>query len=66
MRPIGRGSPDSDELVRKPLTDELPVPNLIVADRYGTAKPSFLRRFTNLAQAFFKEVGSDQLTVARG
>lgn len=57
MRPIGGGSPDSDELVRKPLVDDLPVPHLMIADRYGAAKPSFLRRFTNLAQAFFEEVG---------
>ena len=60
MRPIGGGSPDSDELVRKPLVDDLPVPHLMIADRYGAAKPSFLRRFTNLAQAFFEEVGPRQ------
>lgn len=60
MRPIGRGSPDSDELVRRPLTDDLPVPHLMVADRYGTAKPSFLRRFTVLAQAFFEDFDASQ------
>ncbi|MER9883964.1 LysR family transcriptional regulator [Mesorhizobium sp. M0118] len=64
MRPIGRGSPDSDELVRLPLIENLPPPQLMIADRYGTAKPAFLRRFTNLAQEFFKEVGPRHFAVA--
>ncbi|MER9337944.1 LysR family transcriptional regulator [Mesorhizobium sp. M0293] len=64
MKPIGRGSPDSDEVIRKPISDDVPVPRLMVADRYGAAKPLFLRRFTNVAQAFFNEVGPE-LTMAR-
>ncbi|MGH6861844.1 MAG: LysR substrate-binding domain-containing protein, partial [Phyllobacterium sp.] len=64
MRPVGRGSPDSDELVRRPLIEDLPAPQLMIADRYGTAKPAFLRRFTNLAQAFFKDVGPKHFAVA--
>ena len=64
MRPIGRGSPDGENLVRRPLAEELPAPQLTVADRYGEAKPRFLKRFTSLAQAFFRELGPEQFAVA--
>lgn len=64
MRPIGQGSPDSSDLVRKPLTEILPAPQLTIADRYGEAKPSFLRRFTQLAQQFFRELGPAHFAVA--
>lgn len=64
MRPIGQGSPDSSDLVRKPLIEVLPAPQLTIADRYGEAKPSFLRRFTQLAQQFFRELGPEHFAVA--
>ncbi|WP_208645047.1 LysR family transcriptional regulator [Rhizobium gallicum] len=57
MRPVGRGSPDSVMLVRRPLVDNLPVPTIMIADRYGTAKPAFLRRLSLLAKSFFEEIG---------
>lgn len=63
MRPVGRGSPDSEELIRKPLMGELPVPQLMIADRYGTAKPAFLWRFTKLAHEFFANIGPQHFTV---
>lgn len=63
MRPIGRGSPDSEELVRRPIIDDLPAPQLMIADRYGDAKPAFLRRFTKIAYEFFGSVGPKHFTV---
>lgn len=63
MRPVGRGSPDSDELVRKPLVDDLPAPHLMIADRYGHAKPAFLSRFADLTQQFFNEIGPQHFAV---
>ncbi len=62
--PIGLGSPDSDLLVRRPLIETLPPPRLIVADRYGNAKPAFLRNFIELARAFFTEIGPESYAVA--
>ncbi|RWQ87258.1 MAG: LysR family transcriptional regulator [Mesorhizobium sp.] len=59
MMPLGRGSPDSDQLARRPLIEDLPAPKLVVADRYGSAKPPFLQRFTNVAQMFFKKIGPE-------
>ncbi|MER8410094.1 MULTISPECIES: hypothetical protein [unclassified Mesorhizobium] len=32
MRPIGRATADGEEIVRRPILDELPPPTLIVAD----------------------------------
>jgi len=63
MRPVGQGSPDSLMLVRKPLLDELPIPTVMIADRYGTAKPAFLRRFSLLAKSFFEELGPSAFSV---
>lgn len=63
MKPFGRGTRDSDELVRRPLTNDLPAPQLMIADRYATAKPAFLRRFTDLTHAFFNELGPDHFAV---
>ncbi|WP_170117161.1 LysR family transcriptional regulator [Phyllobacterium sophorae] len=57
MRPVGKCSPDSDQITRRPLIEDLPAPQLVIADRYGSAKPPFLRRFTNVAQMLFKEIG---------
>lgn len=64
MRPIGRGSPDSDAIVRRPLIEDLAAPRLMIADRYGSAKPAFLRRFTELAGRFFREIGPENFAVA--
>lgn len=63
MKPFGRGTRDSDELVRRPLSEPLPAPQLMIADRYGTAKPAFLRQFTDLTHAFFNELGQDHFAV---
>lgn len=65
MRPVGQGSPDSSMLVRKPLLDDLPAPNLMIVDRYGTAKPAFLRRFSLLALSFFDELGQETFSVVQ-
>ncbi|MGX8009775.1 LysR family transcriptional regulator [Mesorhizobium sp. ORM8.1] len=54
MMPLGRGSPDTAQLTRRPLIEDLPAPRLVIADRYGPLKPPFLRRFTDVAQSFFK------------
>lgn len=64
MRPIGPGSPDSDRVVRRPLIDRLPAPRLMIADRYGSAKPAFLRRFVELARGFFSEIGPERYGVS--
>lgn len=63
MRPIGLGSPDSDLLVRRPLVEILPMPRLMIADRYGGAKPTFLRNFIELARTFFTEIGPENYAV---
>jgi DNA-binding transcriptional LysR family regulator len=65
MRPLGRGSPDSPDVVRLPLLEDLPVPQLVIADRYGAAKPAFLRRFVSLAKDFFDSIGPLQYRVDR-
>ena len=35
----------------------------MIADRYGSAKPAFLRQFTDLTYAFFNELGQDHFAV---
>ncbi|ESX14983.1 LysR family transcriptional regulator [Mesorhizobium sp. LSJC264A00] len=61
MRPLGRGSPDSDSLTRKRIVEDLPAPQLVIVDRYGPAKPPFLRRFTSVAQMFFHEIETERV-----
>lgn len=63
MRPIGRATADGDEIVRKPIFDDLPPPTLIVADMYGSAKPLFVRVFIDIFQRFFDTVGASGFSV---
>ncbi|TIU09256.1 MAG: LysR family transcriptional regulator, partial [Mesorhizobium sp.] len=63
MRPIGRATADGDEIVRKPIFDELPPPTLIVADMYGSAKPLFVRVFIEIFHRFFDTVGPSGFSV---
>lgn len=57
MRPIGRATADGLGIVRRPILDELPPPNLIIADMYGATKPLFVRVFIDVFKRFFRDVG---------
>ena len=57
MRPFGLGSPDSPALIRRPLRDPVGGLRLIVADKYGSEKPVFLRQFIATAKTYFDQVG---------
>lgn len=63
MVPLGRTSQDGPHLTRRPLTDELPIPTLLVADIYGVNKPSFVTQFIEVCEQFFKEVGPKGFSV---
>jgi DNA-binding transcriptional LysR family regulator len=64
MRPNRYSAPDNPGLVRRPLLDEIPAPALIVADIYGPRKPAFVRRFIEVLQAFFVDLGASGFAVA--
>lgn len=64
MRPIGKGSPDRDGIVRRPLIDDLAPPCLIVADMYGAHKPHFVRLFIETIKAFFLDHGPGTFAVS--
>ncbi|MDE2453049.1 MAG: LysR family transcriptional regulator [Burkholderiales bacterium] len=63
MRPTGRAMPDSDDVVRRPLADNLAAPCLIVADVYGDRKPVFVRRFIDAMKQYFIDLGAERFSV---
>lgn len=65
MRPNGHSSADGPALVRRPLTDSIPAPALIVGDIYGHNKPAFVRALIDIVRAFFVELGPQGFAVAR-
>lgn len=64
MRPLSLTMGDPPELVRVPLSDDLPAPALQVIDVYGQRKPLFLRRFIEITRDFFTNLGPARFAVA--
>lgn len=57
MRPTTPASADTALVVRRPIIDSLPVPQLVVADIYGTRKPPFIKAFIEATQDHFAIYG---------
>jgi DNA-binding transcriptional LysR family regulator len=64
MLPIGRATGDGDSIVRRPFIDALPLPILVIADVYGSSKPLFVRRFIEVIEGLFQEVGAARFAVS--
>lgn len=64
MMPGKYSTPDGQGLVRRPLSDELPSPTLIVADMYGNHKPAFVRSIIDIVKELFHDIDSDDSSVA--
>jgi DNA-binding transcriptional LysR family regulator len=64
MRPLNYPVGDVQNLVRVPLSDDLPAPTLQVTDMYGPQKPRFVRRFIAVLRDFFVELGPSRFAVA--
>lgn len=63
MRPHSEASPDSQQLIRVPISDPLRQPTLIVADLYGDQKPGYVRSFIRTLYQYVAEVGPRNLAV---
>lgn len=57
MRPTGHAMADASHLVRRPLTDAVPAPHLVVADIYGSSKPQFVKILTQMLRQYFLSLG---------
>lgn len=57
IAPIGDSFAVDPRLARRPFSEELPRPTLVIADSYGSSKPLFLRRFIGVADQFLREAG---------
>lgn len=58
-------SPDTDSLVRLPISDKLRQPTLIVADPYGDQKPQYVRSFIHILHQYLNDLGPDKFAVVR-
>jgi len=63
MRPVEDSMGTESRIVRRPISDNLPAPVLVVADMYGPAKPQFVRRLVDLLRQFFVEIGPSRFCV---
>ncbi len=63
VRPVGLISPDSANLVRVPISDQLRQPTLLVADPYGERKPAYVKSFISHLHQFFADTGPDKFAV---
>jgi DNA-binding transcriptional LysR family regulator len=64
MRPSGSSAADGAGLARRPLTDNIPAPTLIVADIYGPNKPAFVRSMIDIIRKYFRDLGPEGFAVA--
>lgn len=64
IRPADDASPDSGNLVRLPISDNLRQPTLLVADPYGEQKPAYVGLFIKTLYDYFVEMGSEKFTVS--
>lgn len=62
MRPP-ESSPDTKDLVRIPISDDLRQPTLIVVDPYGRQKPEYVRCFIQTLYRYFLEIGPKSFAV---
>ena len=64
IRPA-ESSPDTEVLVRVPISDKLRQPTLMVADPYGDHKPEYVRSFINVLYRYFVDLGPQNFAVVR-
>lgn len=62
IRPA-RSSPDTEGLVRLPISDKLKQLTLMVADPYGDQKPEYVRTFIRTLYQYFAEIGPENFAV---
>lgn len=63
VRPVGEISPDSANLSRLPISDQLRQPTLLVADPYGEGKPAYVKSFISHLYQFFADIGPDKFAI---
>ena len=63
IRPTHHTSPDSENVVRVPISDELRQPTLLVADPYGDQKPGYVKSFIRILHQYFVDLGPDNFAV---
>ncbi|ATF19756.1 transcriptional regulator, LysR family [Phaeobacter gallaeciensis] len=56
-------SPDTENVVRVPISDPLIQPTLVVANPYGPLKPDYVRDFIGIVYEFFLELGPENFAV---
>ncbi|GLO70757.1 LysR family transcriptional regulator [Phaeobacter inhibens] len=56
-------SPDTESIVRIPISDPLKQPTLLVANPYGELKPDYVRDFIDVVFDYFTELGPDEFAV---
>ena len=64
IRPHHEASPDSDKLLRRPISDPLRQPTLVVADPYGPQKPAYVTAFIETLHRYLIELGPKNFAVA--
>jgi DNA-binding transcriptional LysR family regulator len=64
MRPSGNAPADGPGLTRRPLSNKLNAPTLIVADIYGPNKPAFVRSMIEIIRKYFSDLGPEGFAVA--
>ena len=63
IRPTRDTTPDSENLVRIPISDKLRQPTLLVADPYGDQKPGYVRKFIRILYQYFVDLGPEKFAV---
>lgn len=56
-------SPDTDNIVRVPISDPLKQPTLLVANPYGELKPDYVQNFIEVVYDYFLELGPENFAV---
>lgn len=56
-------SPDTENIVRVPISDPLKQPTLMVANPYGQLKPDYVQHFIDVVYDYFLELGSENFAV---
>jgi len=64
VRPMGSSSPDSPDIVRLPLSDQLRHPTLIAVDIYGDTKPKRVRKFARALYDHYAQAGPERFAIA--
>ncbi|WP_127115826.1 LysR family transcriptional regulator [Shimia sediminis] len=56
-------SPDTDNIVRLPISDQLLQPTLVVANPYGPLKPDYVSHFIAIVYDYFLQLGPENFAV---